>query len=476
MANLISQYPIPLISKKIYRDNLSGNLYIKTRDFEKNIFFNHGRLAFATTTRVEERLVQILYKNGIISREHLLELDRIKTKGSDKKVGEILREICDISQDDIHQAILYQTKSITVNSFSILEGNWVFKNRKPVIPNSLQFNLDLSGIIKEGTLKLSDLYFFINKFQDCFPVPIDPSASLNIRLSADEINLLKLLRQNSASRIRSIVSGIVNDKTTAWKRIVLLYLLNLLFFSVLNPEEERIAKIKIEIEDLFGRIESNSINYYQLLGLNKTNQRELIKQNYLERIAKYHPDKLSLVKDSVFQDQIERVVAELNLAYSVLQDNERRSLYDARGRNLDENVSDEINLKQRAGKMYLKADQLYKEGEFQESLFLMERAVVLDELKSQYYLLLGMNQAKIPEKRRAAEESFNKAIKLDPLDHRPLQAMGELFTSEGLFVKADSYFKRVKGMNSGFSPAGKVGSLKRKANGKNKKFFLFKKS
>lgn len=68
--------------------------------------------------------------------------------------------------------------------------------------------------------------------------------------------------------------------------------------------------------------ESNLPNYYEILGVpNNATQKE-IKTKFRQLVKKYHPDK---TKD----DQTAEKLAEINKAYEVLSDEEKRKTYDA---------------------------------------------------------------------------------------------------------------------------------------------------
>ena len=66
-------------------------------------------------------------------------------------------------------------------------------------------------------------------------------------------------------------------------------------------------------------------NYYNLLGIKQTATAEQIKNAYLEKMKKYHPD--IFVGDKNFAMQKTK---ELNEAYNTLKDNEKRKEYNAK--------------------------------------------------------------------------------------------------------------------------------------------------
>src|SRR6266581_5770151 len=70
-----------------------------------------------------------------------------------------------------------------------------------------------------------------------------------------------------------------------------------------------------------------STDYYQVLGLKKTATAAEIKRAYRKLAVKYHPDKNPGNKDA------EEKFKEINEAYSVLSDPQKRKQYDELGQN-----------------------------------------------------------------------------------------------------------------------------------------------
>ena len=109
MANAIKKYPVPLIFKKIFKDQMSGELVVKGDLFIRNMFFIKGDLVFATTSVPRERLGDILLAAGKISEDEFNKMSRIKAN-STRKVGEIIVEISNLSRHEIYYTLLYQVK------------------------------------------------------------------------------------------------------------------------------------------------------------------------------------------------------------------------------------------------------------------------------------------------------------------------------------------------------------------------------
>jgi len=445
MGNKIKQFPIPLISKKIFKDHLSGELKIEGEGFEKRMFFDRGALNFATTTLREERLANVLLGIGKIDRELLYKLNTILAHTrSEKMVGQILREISDLNEKDITEGLCNQIRMITTNSFSIREGEWIFLKKKPRIPNPIKFNLTLPLIIREGVEKITDLDFFKNKFKDSYPLVVALPDAILRDLSPGEKEALYHLDDHREQPVSQITAGFKGDSKFLWQKMITFYLLNILAFSFRNPAEEKTSQIKKEIELLSEQIERGEIDYYQVLGLSRKASQQDIEDRYTHLISRYHPDKLARVFGSVLEENMNRVVSEINAAYKVLSDPQRRGNYDHKGKFLrEEQEKDELlDEKQKGRRLYLVAHRLYQQKKYAESIHLLKRALAFDSSKANYFMLLGLSQSKFPAQRRPAVENLLKASQLEPWNPDPLYAVGDIFRAENLMAKAKHYFEK----------------------------------
>ena len=82
-------------------------------------------------------------------------------------------------------------------------------------------------------------------------------------------------------------------------------------------------------------------NYYNLLGIDPTADRQTVKQAYLEKIKEWHPD-----KNPDCRGEAEEKTKLLNQAYHILGDPEQRKNYDrmlrfTKGKDFNEYINDE---------------------------------------------------------------------------------------------------------------------------------------
>ena len=141
MANLVKKYPVPLIFKKILKDNLSGLLVVKGENFTKRLFFSKKELQFAASDLAQERLGEILYMKGKLTREQFIMLHKMKDNTNDK-LGKLLVQQRILDKQGLFAALQDQVKTIAFSTFSMASGEWSFTVEKPKISINQKFKIN----------------------------------------------------------------------------------------------------------------------------------------------------------------------------------------------------------------------------------------------------------------------------------------------------------------------------------------------
>lgn len=474
MANTIYKYPASLIFKKIFKDSLSGELVVTGNQFRKKLFFAKGDLVFACTSMAQERLGDILLATGKITNTEFIKLTKIK-ESSSRKVGEILRDITNLSLQDIYYALLLQVKTIALSLFGLNEGEWKFTGKVPDVPGNQNFKIKLPAIIVEGVDKIEKISYFKERFYYRAPVFAPIPESTAKFLSSDDIKFYMKLTNFSNTSIAHIVPDLIIPETFFWKKIILLYLLNVMDFVEYTVDKEQNKNIE-EINELYEKIKAQGVDYYQLLGVKSTASLSEIKESYSNLSKKYHPDRLQAAPDSTVMKKANEVFAEIKKAIDMLSKTEKKNEYD-QVEHKEHEVNHEANLpgheSKKAKELYLKANALYKMKQYWKATSMMEEAVKLDNTKASYFLLLGLCQSKSPETQKMAEKNFKIASEMEPWNADPVFALGELYRSNNFLQKADAQFKKALELNMEHTLAGKAIKELERLYSPKKKFSLF---
>lgn len=475
MPNRIIQYPVPLILKKILKDKSTGELIVVGKNFSKSLYFIDGILTFAKTTSLEERLGEILFKLGKINRDQFMDISRL-IKEHNERLGEILTAKNILNQRDLFFALIYQLRTIATSTFELINGEWNFIERLPDVPEDSKFNVELPGIITEGTNKMANLAYFKNKFYykapRLSPIPIH----IQEVLTSHELSFYKDLNSFKNTNNQQIMTNMSVSEDMFWRKLSLFFLLNLVQFDDVAVDEERDENIE-KILRLFEQLKAGRMDYYQLLGLTNAASFNEIKTAYFDFAKKYHPDRISTAPDPEIKDKANFVFAEINKAYETLSNQDKKNEYDSKGyKEVGGPEGAQENLIEKGRLLYRRAKGMYNQKKFWEAASIMDEAVQLDSKKASYYLLLGLSQINMPALRRMAAANLQKAVDLEPWNVEAFTALGILFLTEGQPKRAEGFFRKTLSINPDHTLARKKLMEITGVDPKKKKFSFFGKS
>ena len=460
MTNFVEKFPVPLIFKKILKDNLSGQLIVKDSGFSKHFYFQKSDLQYATSSGVEDRLGEILLKTEKITQEQLVMLHRMKEK-SEEKFGKLLVKLGIMDKQSVFQALQDQVKTIATSTFYLSTGQWSFKLGEPDISDNPKYKIDLREIIIDGCRQLIDFSYYKQRFEYLAPVTLPIPESSGPLLSPDDIRFyLKLSKCNivSTSHIFSIMDMEENE---FWHRIAMLYLLNCLDFTEFKIGSKIHENLE-RLEDLHGKLKANTLDHYQLLELKDTSSVSEVRDRYFSFTKKFDQENIEAPPDSEAMEKVEYIIERATEALDTLTDENKKKAYDTGEMKKVEPPpapTGEISKRtgpEKAKNLYLKAHSLFEESRYHEAARLLEEAVQLDDNRASYHLLLGLIQSKIPEFRPYAEKNLQKAAKMEPWNADPVFYLGQLYWMENLVKKAEREFRKALEINMEHTLAAKM--------------------
>jgi tetratricopeptide (TPR) repeat protein len=432
--------------KKILKDKSNGELIVSGRNFTKNLYFLEGKLTFAKTTVIEERLGEILFKIGKIDKAQFLNINNL-VKNQTDRLGKILVQKNILTQRDLFFALIYQVRIIATSTFELTSGEWYFLNQVPDIPEDTRLTIELPAIITEGTNKLASISYFKNKYYYKGLHMNSLDKSLKGVLSTHELHFYRELSKYGNKSCHEIMAAMNMGEDMFWKKMALFFLLNAIDFTEATVDEERDKNIEAIIR-LFEQMKSDRMDYYQLLGIKHDAGESDIKNAYFQYAKKYHPDRISSAPDPEIKEKANFVFAEINKAYETLSNEDKKRKYDSKGYK-DDMSADTIqeNLAEKARILYRKGKVLYTQKQYWEAASILDEAVSLDSYKASYYLLLGMSQMNLPALRRRAADNLQKAIDLENWNIEAFTAMGILFMMEQQPKRAEGFFRKALSIN-----------------------------
>jgi len=176
----------------------------------------------------------------------------------------------------------------------------------------------------------------------------------------------------------------------------------------------------------------NRKDYYKILGVKENATEREIKETYKKLVTEYHPDKY---RDNPLQSLAEEKLREINEAYEILGNPEKRKAYDD-GR-VPGTGDEDIQIIE----IFKKAEEFFSRRQFESARKELGKIIAIDPDIFEAHFMTGLcyrNQGKQSEARKA----FEKVIAIVPEAHGSYNQIGLCYLDENNTEKALYYFKK----------------------------------
>lgn len=197
-------------------------------------------------------------------------------------------------------------------------------------------------------------------------------------------------------------------------------------------------------------------DYYALLGVSGTSRVPEIKAAYYKLAKQFHPDRFYGVEDPVVREKVDIIFTAINVAYETLKNAKTRQEYDnaplerksvptSPVKSTVESVSSVSPeaLTKMAEDYYKKALKAHEAGDYVQATQFLKSATQISPGIAKFWRQLGASMARNPQWRKEAEESFQKAIELEPKNPENHLGLGFLYKTSGLKLRARKHFQTV---------------------------------
>jgi len=483
---------LPVLFRYLQRDRKTGILKFCRNDQERSIYLKRGYIIFATSKYEDDRLGEVLLRNGKITLEQYeASVELLKATG--KRQGAILVEQGFISAKDLFSVVINQVKEIALSLFTWIDGEYRFIEGDPPSDEVITLKISTGNLILDGIKRIKDwtrLSKEIPSRDSILQLGTDPRALFqDIQLAPKEHELLNCIDRKRTIRDLFKVSSLPPLPTLQ----MIYFFLSLGIVEVsagspelqrtesvgIPPEEEKPARVeevilsavteekREDIEDskdeVFQRAEEEhranrekiqqvyeampNQNHYQVLNLHREATRDEIKRAYFALAKEYHPDRHIQAGMEDLQDNLEALFTRITQAYDTLLLDQTRKEYDLslamgsfdRGRRSE--PGPQVSTEQQAAQLYQRARGAHKSGDLAQVVYCMEWALRLMPDKVDYHYLLGLALTESKGKLREAEETFKKAIDLDPANPVYYIGLGLVYKKGGLKSRAMTQFQ-----------------------------------
>lgn len=144
----------------------TGRLTLQKTGDRAELYFQNGKLVYATHFSRDERIGDILVRMGRLTKEQLnMALNIQHHQEPNKPLGTILVQRNMVTLEEIHKCVRLQIEEITYSLFSWNEGDFRFEQDMAPPPESVTIPLSIENIIMEGSRRIDEW----NRIRDKIP-------------------------------------------------------------------------------------------------------------------------------------------------------------------------------------------------------------------------------------------------------------------------------------------------------------------
>jgi len=192
----LKEASLPDVLQLLSLGRKTGCLSITDRSSLGYIFFDSGRICYATVVNRRDRLGDILFKSGRITQEQRDQAIELQERDRDKKVGEILVQIGAISREELEHFIRLQIEEAVFFLFTWRRGSFTFES--DVRPHSQDFlvSIDPEALLLEGARRVDEWSLIEKKipsFDVVFKIDNEHLSSADVTLTAEQERIAPLL-------------------------------------------------------------------------------------------------------------------------------------------------------------------------------------------------------------------------------------------------------------------------------------------
>lgn len=200
-------------------------------------------------------------------------------------------------------------------------------------------------------------------------------------------------------------------------------------------------------------------DFYSLLGVGSSLDMVEVKAKYYRLARSFHPDRFYGIQDPILKEKVDVIFSAINVAYETLKSAKRRMEYDnaPKERRIigtttlnSENTNTKLTketMNKVAEEHYKRAQGAYEAGNYYQAVQFLRSATQIEPNVAKYWQQLGISLSRNPQWRKEAEDSFQRAIDLEPKNPENHLYLGFLYKNAGMKLRAKKHFQTCREMD-----------------------------
>ena len=462
----------------LQRTVMTGILKILKGSTVRNIFIRNGNMVFATSNLDEDRIGNILLREGTMTQEQFDRADERKKRTGERYVY-ILVDSGFLKPADLITTLELQANSIIESLFALQEADFEFRQGPFPTEAAVTLHISAADLIYRELKKTADealvTKYLLDSTVDFSRTPLN--LFQEIRLDSDDRTLLAYV--DGKTTVRDIIKLSPMDKKQAMRSLYALVEARIIeiTFAGQAPQEIAVEKIGEPVDGSPGglidkidemHVRFRQLNYYDSLGIGTGSSADEIKKAYYKAAREYHPDRHFGLPEDV-KGKLLTIFNFITKAYLTLKDYEKRRDYDASLKITvpdaalaaektpaaaeEENLQGEHFMQEAdAGARDTEKSDIartnfdegkseFKEGRFEKAAHLFATAIYFDSSPPEYHYYYGLCFAKTGKPKEALQ-SLHRALEISPNIPDILAEAGHIYLLLSCPVRAKGLFEK----------------------------------
>ncbi|HXI14714.1 MAG TPA: hypothetical protein VNM92_19010 [Thermoanaerobaculia bacterium] len=452
----IEMTPISMIVGEVIRERRTGTLTVIRQAARKTLFWSQGELVLITSSNLDDSLASFAVARGVIDSQSaagLLPPDPVDTVP-------VFRQAAGIDPATRQTLLRDWILSLWSPLLSLDEGTCLFVHDTAIEPEKRIFLQSTPALVLAGIRSISNGLVLRRSLGDLKREILqarEPAIPIEaLPLSESESRIASSLTEPQT--IENFLKQFATDSVTAAKAVIAMLTLGIFQVSEGRPQPERrdssedlerdlalLASIgsqdKRSLRTVGMARQLASIDYYDLIEAPRASTRNEIVTRVEQAKRKYDPASFP----PAVRESAEAIVRRIEQGGAILTDASKRQEYDrlmsSKSRRPDDNIDQKINQRSIAEQNFVRAQDLAANSDYYGAIVLLKQAVQYAPNLVEAWYLLGSCQERNPHWRRDASESFMKVLALNASHVPALTSLGDLYRTEGLASRAQSYYE-----------------------------------